>query len=127
MTARRERRRGSRPAAAVSAAADGRPAGLRPTIEDKEGFAHAFRQLFSACRRADASLWQAADLGDALLAFLIAAGAALLFTLPARTGLLYRFAAALATPLWLFAFVTECVSFYAFADGGRFFSRLSGF
>lgn len=66
-------------------------------------------------------LWQAADLGDALLAFLIAAGAALLFTLPARTGLLYRFAAALATPLWLFAFVTECVSFYAFADGGRFF------
>lgn len=26
-----------------------------------------------------------------------------------------------ATPLWLFAFVTECVSFYAFADGGRFF------
>lgn len=25
------------------------------------------------------------------------------------------------TPLWLFAFVTECVSFYAFADGGRFF------
>lgn len=66
-------------------------------------------------------LWQAAGLGDALLAFLIAAGAALLFTLPARTGLLYRFAAALATPLWLFAFVTECVSFYAFADGGRFF------
>lgn len=41
-------------------------------------------------------LWQAAGLGDALLAFLIAAGAALLFTLPARTGLLYRFAAALA-------------------------------
>ena len=35
-------------------------------------------------------LWQAAGLGDALLAFLIAAGAALLFTLPARTGLLYR-------------------------------------
>lgn len=53
--------------------------------------------FFSACRRAaDLPALAAAGLGDALLAFLIAAGAALLFTLPARTGLLYRFAAALA-------------------------------
>ena len=66
-------------------------------------------------------LWQAADPGDALPAFLLAAAASLLFTLPSRTGGLFRFVSALATPLWLFAFVTECVSFYSFADGGRFF------
>lgn len=66
-------------------------------------------------------LWQAAGPGAALPAFLLAAAASLLFTLPSRTGGLFLFVSALATPLWLFAFVTECVSFYSFADGGRFF------
>lgn len=66
-------------------------------------------------------LFQAASPEYVFGAFLTAAALSALYTLPSRNGRIYTLFTALSAPLWLLAFVTECVSFYFFSKNARFF------